>query len=175
MLTGSPEAGDAEPPPVTRSEFVYRIHIRSTQERLWEALYRPEHTRRYWGVEFLSDWAIGSSITWSYLGVTIEDPESIVVAFEPPNRLSYTWHVTTAELARAQGMSEEMRRRLDSEPRSTAEFKLEPSKDMIKLTLTQSGFENGSAKLASLSESWPRIMSQLKTYLEYESERGGAR
>jgi len=154
---------------MSQSELVYRIYIRSTQERLWEALYKPEHTSRYWGVEFASDWAEGSPITWSYVGVTIEDPESVVIAFEPPHHLSYKWHMTTPELARAVGMSEEMRRRLDSELRSTADFRLEPSKDMIKLTLRQSGFGSGRAKLESLTESWPRIMSQLKTYLECES------
>ncbi len=147
-------------------EFVYRIYIRGSQERLWDALHKPEHTRRYWGAELTSDWNVGSSITWFYAGVTVADPQSLVKAFDPPRQLSYTWHETTPELARATGMSEDMRLKLASEPRSTANFWLEPYEDMTKLTLKQSGFGDGSAKLASLTESWPRVISRLKSYVE---------
>jgi uncharacterized protein YndB with AHSA1/START domain len=151
---------------MSATELVYRTYIECPQQRVWSGLYEPEHTSAYWGVRLTSDWAVGSPITWFYAGVTLVDPDSVVVEFDPPRRLSYTWHTTTPEFARAVGMAEEMQRRLAAERRSTIRFDLAPFEGMTKVVLTQNGFEPGSAKLASLTESWPRIMSKLKTYLE---------
>jgi uncharacterized protein YndB with AHSA1/START domain len=155
---------------MSATELVYRIYIERPQQPVWTALYEPEHTSVYWGVRLTSDWKVGSAITWFYAGVTLVDPGSVVVAFDPPRRLSYTWHTTTPEFARVVGMAEEMQRRLAAERRSTIRFDLEPHESMTKVVLTQSGFEPGSAKLASLTESWPRIMSRLKTYLELRAD-----
>ena len=151
---------------MSETELVYRIYIESPQQRVWDALHKPEHTARYWGVKFTTDWKVGSPITWSYMGHTLADPESVVVAFDPPNRLSYKWHTTTPGFAKAVGMDEAMQRRLAAETRSTIRFDLEPYETMTKLVLTQDGFDKDSAKLASLTESWPRIMSRMKSYLE---------
>jgi uncharacterized protein YndB with AHSA1/START domain len=151
---------------MSATELVYRIYVDSPQQCVWDALYKAEHTRRYWGAELASEWRPGSPITWTYAGYTLVDPESIVVAFDPPRQLSYTWHTTTPGFARAVGMSEEMQRRLAAERRSTIRFDLTRFENATKLVLTQTGFEEGSAKLASLTESWPRIMSRMKTYLE---------
>ena len=151
---------------MSATELVYRMYIERPLPLVLSALYEPEHTFAYWGVRLTSDWKVGSPITWFYAGVTLVDPGSIVVEFDPPRRLSYTWHTTTPEFARAVGMDEAMQRRLAAERRSTIRFDLAPYEDMTKLVLTQNGFEPGSAKLASLTESWPRIMSKLKTYLE---------
>jgi len=151
---------------MSATELVYRIYIECPQQHVWTALYEPEHTFAYWGVRLTSDWGVGSPITWFYAGVTLADPDSVVVAFDPPHRLSYTWHTTTPEFATAVGMSAEMQRRLAAERRSTIRFDLEPFEGMTKVVLTQNGFAPGSAKLASLTESWPRIMSRLKSYLE---------
>ena len=148
--------------------LVYRIYLHATPERVWQALVRPEDTASYWGVRLTSDWTVGAPITWLHAGVTFTDPGSIVRAFEPPRRLSYTWHRNTVDYARAVGMDEATRQRLNAESRSTITFELEPFADQVKLTLRQDGFDAGSAKLASLTETWPRLMSELKTYLEAE-------
>jgi uncharacterized protein YndB with AHSA1/START domain len=153
---------------MSATELVYRIYIEAPQQRVWDALIKPEHTSRYWGVKFTTDWKIGSPITWFYVGHTLVDPESVVVAFDAPRRLSYRWHTTTPGFARAVGMDEAMQRRLAAEARSTIRFDLEPYEAVTKVILTQNGFDIGSAKLASLTESWPRIMSKMKTYLERE-------
>src|SRR5919202_1830196 len=42
--------------PMSRPEFVYVTYIKTTPERLWQALTDPAFTRQYWGVEFDSDW-----------------------------------------------------------------------------------------------------------------------
>ncbi len=154
---------------MSETELVYRIYIESPQQSVWDALHKPEHTSKYWGVTFTTDWKIGAPITWFYAGYTLVDPGSLVVAFDAPRRLSYKWHTTTPGFARAVGMDETMQRRLAEETRSTVRFDLEPYEHMTKLVLTQNGFDVGSAKLASLTESWPRIMSRMKTYLERRS------
>ncbi|WP_407690009.1 SRPBCC family protein [Saccharomonospora iraqiensis] len=44
-----------EQEPMGTPEFVYTTYIRTTPERLWQALTEPEFTRRYWGVSFDTD------------------------------------------------------------------------------------------------------------------------
>jgi uncharacterized protein YndB with AHSA1/START domain len=154
---------------MSATEMVYRIYIERDRQRVWDALHRPQDTSRYWGVRLTTDWKVGSPIDWFHAGFTIVDPGSVVVAFDAPSRLSYKWHTTSPEYARAIGMEEAMQRRLAAEARSTIRFDLEPYEGMTKLTLTQNGFDEGSAKLAGLTESWPRIMSRMKTYLEREA------
>jgi hypothetical protein len=63
-------------------------------------------------------------------------------------------------------MGEEMQQRLAAETRSTVSFDLESYETMTSPVLARNGFDVGSANLASLAESWPRIMSRMKTYLE---------
>jgi uncharacterized protein YndB with AHSA1/START domain len=36
-------------------EFVYTIYIKSTPEKVWQAITAPEFTRQYWGNENVSD------------------------------------------------------------------------------------------------------------------------
>src|SRR6059058_2087041 len=40
---------------VDRPSFVYTTYIRTTPERLWQALTDPAFTARYWGITFDSD------------------------------------------------------------------------------------------------------------------------
>src|SRR3954454_12126495 len=40
--------------------FVYTTYIRTTPERLWQALTEPAFTERYWGMSFETDWKAGS-------------------------------------------------------------------------------------------------------------------
>lgn len=43
------------------SQFVYVTYIRTTPEKLWEALIKPEFTKQYWfGVSQISDWKAGA-------------------------------------------------------------------------------------------------------------------
>ncbi|MDJ1132275.1 ArsR/SmtB family transcription factor [Streptomyces iconiensis] len=153
--------GGAEAP-----AFVYTTYIRTTPERLWQALTDPAFTRLYWGVSFASDWVPGAKVTWEQEGVTIDDPEQVVLASEPPRRLSYTWHTMTPEFARSVGLDDEVYLKLSSERRSKVTFDLEPVGRLVKLTVTHEGFEPGSTVREMVGEGWPRILSDLKTLLE---------
>src|SRR6266496_250518 len=43
-----------------KPEFVYTTYIRTTPERLWQALTEPAFTERYWETAFTTDWKAGS-------------------------------------------------------------------------------------------------------------------
>jgi uncharacterized protein YndB with AHSA1/START domain/DNA-binding transcriptional ArsR family regulator len=152
-----------------KPEFVYTTYIRTTPERLWQALTDPAFTRRYWGgVAFESDWRAGSTFTLELGGgdVKISDPAQVVLESEPYRRLSYTWHSFTPEWAASYGVSDEHLARVAAERRSKVTFDIEPVGEMVKLTVVHDDFEPGSAVLGGITEGWPRILSDLKTLLE---------
>jgi uncharacterized protein YndB with AHSA1/START domain/DNA-binding transcriptional ArsR family regulator len=158
------------------TSFVYTTYIRTTPERLWTALTDPAFTRRYWGVALLSDWNTGSTITWELdhqmfgaakEDVTITDGDQVVLASEPPRRLSYTWHTVSPEFIAAFGDDqEELMTKASKERRSKVTFDIEPVGGLVKLTVTHDGFDPDSVLLAGVSEGWPSIIASLKTLLE---------
>ena len=152
--------------PAMSDAFVYTTYIRTTAEKLWAALIEPAFTKRYWGVEFESDWKPGSPIAWTQLGVRIDDPEQVVLESDPPRRLSYTWHTFTREFAESVGLPDEAFAKASSEKRSTVTFEIEALGDLVKLPVIHDGFDPGSTVLASISEGWPAIVASLKTLLE---------
>jgi uncharacterized protein YndB with AHSA1/START domain/DNA-binding transcriptional ArsR family regulator len=148
------------------TSFVYTTYINATPERLWAALTDPAFTKRYWGVSLVSDWNVGSSITWELENVTIADDEQVVLASDPPRRLSYTWHTVTPEFIAAFGDDQEFLAKASTERRSKITFDIEPVGDLVKLTVTHDDFDPGSVVLAGVSEGWPSILASLKTMLE---------
>jgi uncharacterized protein YndB with AHSA1/START domain/DNA-binding transcriptional ArsR family regulator len=155
-----------EDTPMDRPEFVYTTYIRTTPERLWQALTDPAFTRRYWETQFTTDWAPGSAMTWDNHGVLISDPGQVVLESEPYRRLSYTWHTFTPELAERFGWDEEFLARLAGERRSKVTFDIEPAGEKVKLTVIHDGFEPGSTVAELVSGGWPQVISSLKTLLE---------
>ncbi len=155
-----------EDTPMDRPEFVYTTYIRTTPERLWQALTDPAFTRRYWETAFTTDWAPGSAMTWDNHGVLISDPEQVVLESEPYRRLSYTWHAFPPELAERFGWDAELLARLAGERRSKVTFDIEPAGEKVRLTVTHDGFEAGSVMVEMVSVGWPEIISSLKTLLE---------
>jgi uncharacterized protein YndB with AHSA1/START domain len=148
------------------TSFVYTTYINATPERLWTALTDPAFTKRYWGVALVSDWNVGSTVTWEVKNVTIADDEQVVLASDPPRRLSYTWHTVTPEFIAAFGEDQESLAKASKERRSKITFDIEPLGDLVKLTVTHDDFDPGSIMLAGISEGWPSIIASLKTMLE---------
>jgi len=138
---------------MTKPQFVYVIYIRTTAEKLWDALTKPEFTRAYW-CETWHDakWEAGSS--WKLMtpdGRVADSGE--VVEVERARRLVLRWrHELKAEL-RAEGYS-----------RCT--FELEPAGDIVKLTITHEIDIPKSKLVEGLSSGWPAILSSLKSLLE---------
>jgi DNA-binding transcriptional ArsR family regulator/uncharacterized protein YndB with AHSA1/START domain len=151
---------------MTKPEFVYVNYIDTTPEKLWQALTDPAFTRRYWGVEFESDWTVGSPVTWREREVEMRDPEQVVLVSEPYRRLSYTWHTYTPEWGKVHDFSDEDLARLAGERRTKVTFDIEPAGSAVRLTVTHDDFEPGSLILENISQGWPELLSSLKTLLE---------
>lgn len=135
-----------------KPEFVYVTYIKTTPEKLWDALTSSEFSKRYWfDTELRSDWKVGSSFALVMNGTTTDVGE--ILEADRPRRLSYTFrHVLDDDLR--------------AEPATKVVFTLEPHGDLVKLTLTHEGFADGSKLLDGISKGWPAILSNLKSLLE---------
>jgi uncharacterized protein YndB with AHSA1/START domain len=140
---------------MTEPHFVYVTYIKTTSERLWQALTTPEFTRQYWwGRKVESDFAVGSPIRYIHDGTEL-DIEGTVLVADPAERLSYTF---TDPADRECG---------DKASRVT--FLIEEAKEfdgVVRLTVTHDGFAPGSPTLEGVSSGWPDIIASLKTLLE---------
>ena len=155
-----------EDTPMTKPAFVYTTYVHATPERLWQALTDPAFTQRYWRTSLHTDWQVGSTMTWDNHGVTIEDPEQVVLEADPFRRLSYSWHTMTPELAEVVGLDDDTFRAVASEPRSQVTFELEPQGEVTRLTVVHDGFDEDSVMHGLISGGWPQVLSDLKTLLE---------
>jgi DNA-binding transcriptional ArsR family regulator/uncharacterized protein YndB with AHSA1/START domain len=150
-----------------KPSFAYTTYIKTTPERLWQALTEPAFTERYWNMTFETDWKVGSPMTWHHGDITIVHPEQVVLESEPYRRLSYTWHEMVPELAEAhEELSADVLLKAAREPRSKVTFEIEPLDELCKLTVVHDGFEPGSTVLELISGGWPHVLSELKTLLE---------
>jgi uncharacterized protein YndB with AHSA1/START domain len=137
---------------MSKPEFVYVTYIETTPEKLWEALTDGDFTERYWfGVHLRSDWKVGSTFEMVRTDGTVSDAGK-VVEYDPPRRLAYTF----------MNLSNEYKGELPA----LATFVIEPHGKLVKLTLTQEGFAEGSKFLLGISQGWPAILSGLKSILE---------
>jgi uncharacterized protein YndB with AHSA1/START domain len=168
-----------EEAPMENPQFVYTTYIRTTPERLWQALTEPGFTRRWWQTSFDTDWEVGSTMTWDNHGIIIADPEQIVLESDPYRRLAYRWHTFTPELNGRLQLEDEVFTKLSKEHRSRVAFDIEPVGESVKLTVVHDDFEPGSTAVTMVRNGWPAILSSLKTLLEtgepLASPRGGQR
>ena len=152
----------------TRS-FLYTTYIKTTPQQLWDALTNPAFTKRYWDMEFVTDWKPGSHMTWKHKDVVLDDPAQVVVEAEPFTRLSYTWHTMTPEFAEHIGIDAATIADLAEETRtqrSKATFEIEDMDGKCKLTVVHDDFPPDSIMLRMVSTGWPAVISSLKTLLE---------
>jgi uncharacterized protein YndB with AHSA1/START domain len=136
-----------------RSRFVYVIFIRTTPEKLWEALTDPEFIPRYWfGVNIDCAWEQGSAWKMVYPDGRLTDSGEIL-EIDPPRRMVIRWQ-------------HELRPELKAEGPSRCTIELEPAGGAVKLTITHE-IERPEAKLiTAVAGGWPRILSNLKSLLE---------
>jgi uncharacterized protein YndB with AHSA1/START domain len=137
-------------------EKVFEIYIKTTPERLWEAITDPALRAKYsFGVATHSDWSPGSTYEAFHAGagVTIAEGENLEV--DPPRRLVQSFAALWSDDVRAEGAS-------------TVTWEIEPVGDSCQLTVTHSGLREGAN--AELYGGWPMILSGLKTLLETGEE-----
>jgi uncharacterized protein YndB with AHSA1/START domain/DNA-binding transcriptional ArsR family regulator len=133
--------------------FVYVTYIRTTPEKLWDALTDPAFTRRYWsGCWPDSTWAVGSPWRLMTPDGRLADRGEVLECARP-SRLVVSWHNELFAWARAAGVTR-------------ATFTLESMGEVVKLTITHEVPEGGAMMLGALSKGWPMILSSLKSLLE---------
>jgi uncharacterized protein YndB with AHSA1/START domain/DNA-binding transcriptional ArsR family regulator len=159
--------------PMAETEFSYTTYIRTTPERLWQALTDPAFTLRYWGTGLHSDWKPGSPVLWQE-GPDGEpqDRGEVVLEAEPHRRLSYTWPLPQQSHAELLGWSPERLAELQREPRSRVTFEIEEVRGAVRLTVLHDGFVPGSPMLDAVSGrleqsgGWAELLAELKSLLE---------
>ena len=133
--------------------FVYVTYIAATPEKVFEAITKPEVTRRYWGHENVSDWRPGSR--WQHVRDNEQRTVNLggeVIENTPPSRLVISW-ANESEAA-------------DPRAYSRVTFDIEPYEDMVKLTVTHDDLVVGSGMANGVTKGWPVVLSSMKSYLE---------
>jgi len=136
------------------ASFIYITYIRTTPAKVFEAITRPDITRRYWGHENVSvDWQPGSA--WQHIrdnDVRTVDLVGTVLQSDPPRRLVINWANESQQC--------------DPDHYSRVTFDIEQQGDLVKLTVTHDELQPGSGMLNGISKGWPHVLSSLKSYLE---------
>jgi uncharacterized protein YndB with AHSA1/START domain len=136
-----------------KTSFVYVTYIRSTPDKVFEAITKPEIARRYWGHENVSDWKPGSG--WQHVRANAQRTVELVgevVEVSPPTRLVITW----ANASQA----------ADPASYSRVSFDIAPYEEMVRLTVTHDELEAGSGMAKGIRQGWPIVLSSLKSLLE---------
>jgi len=133
-------------------EKVFEIYIKTTPERLWEAITDPELRSQYsFGVGVNSDWTPGSRYEANHAGagITIAEGENLEVG--PPHRLVQSLNALWSDEVKAEGTSR-------------VTWEIEQIEDSCRLTVTHDQLREGAND--ELYGGWPMILSGLKTLLE---------
>jgi len=135
----------------TSMEKVFEIYIKTTPERLWQAITDGEMRGRYnFGAAVASDWTPGSGYRLVHpRGGAIAEGENLEV--DPPRRLVQSFTALWSEEIKAEGPSR-------------VTWEIEQVGDSCRLTVTHDQLrENANGELYG---GWPMILSGLKTLLE---------
>ncbi len=133
-------------------EKVFEIYIKTTPDRLWQAITDSEMREKYtFGVGIDSDWTAGSPYVAGHAaaGIRISEGENLEV--DPPRRLVQSFNALWSDDVKAAGTS-----------RVTWEIK--PVGDSCQLTVTHDQLGQGVS--GEIYGGWPQILSGLKTLLE---------
>jgi len=143
--------------------FVYATYIRTTPEKLWEALTKGDFTVKYWmGFRFEADLKAGGRMR-------ILPPKGMekhgdhageILECDPPRKLVYTWNQQDSpELAsRRKGLSR-------------VTYELTPMGSQVRLRLLHENLlpediEKDPNTFKGINNGWPAVLSSLKSLLE---------
>ena len=137
-------------------EKVYEIYIKTTPERLWQAITDPELRRKYtFGVGVYSDWKPGSSYVGRATDMTIAANMPITegenLEVDPPRRLVQSFRALWSDDVKREGTSR-------------VTWEIEPIGDSCRLTVVHDQLREGAND--QLYGGWPMVLSGLKTLLE---------
>ena len=135
-----------------RPKYVYVTYIRSTREKVFQALTDGAITREYWfGHRIESDWKVGGPLRF-YNGADALVHDDTVLAYDPPSTLSYGW--------------KPLMKGFEDETESRVTFTLEQVGEHVKLTMLHDQMMPGGKMLGAVSVGWPGVIASLKSLLE---------
>jgi uncharacterized protein YndB with AHSA1/START domain len=135
-----------------KMEKVFEIYIKTTPERLWEAITDPELRSKYnFGARVSSDWRPGSRYEMSAPKAPGLLGEGENLEVDPPRRLVQSMTALWSDDVRHEGTSR-------------VTWEIEPVGDSCRLTVTHDQLREGANP--ELYGGWPMILSGLKTLLE---------
>ncbi|MGI8848481.1 MAG: ArsR/SmtB family transcription factor [Candidatus Dormibacteria bacterium] len=133
-------------------EKVFEIYIKTTPERLWEAITNPDLRSKYnFGARHISDWTPGSRYEMAAPGASGPLGEGENIEVDPPRRLVQTMRALWSEDVKSEGTSR-------------VTWEIEPVADSCRLTVTHDQLREGAND--QIYGGWPMILSGLKTLLE---------
>ncbi|MGH7562845.1 MAG: ArsR/SmtB family transcription factor [Gemmatimonadota bacterium] len=133
-------------------EKIFEIYIKTTPERLWEAITDPDMRAKYtFGVGVHSDWTPGSSYEGipKQLGIPIVEGENLEV--DPSRKLVQSFNALWSDEVKSEGTSR-------------VTWEIEQIQDSCCLTVTHDQLRDGANN--ELYGGWPMVLSGLKTLLE---------
>ena len=137
-------------------EKVFEIYIKTTPERLWQAITDPELRKKYtFGVGVYSDWTAGSRYEARATEMTatpkapISEGENVEV--DPPHRLVQTFRALWSDDVKAEGTSR-------------VTWEITQIADSCRLRVIHDQLRPGAND--QLYGGWPMVLSGLKTLLE---------
>jgi uncharacterized protein YndB with AHSA1/START domain len=146
-----------------KPQFVYATYIKTTPEKLWEALTNGDFSEKYWfGFRFEAELKEGGD-------VSIVPPKGLehkgnhpgkVLTCEPYRKLVYTWNMKdTPEVAKRRGAP------------SKVTYELTPMGEMVKFRLIHENLlpedvEMDPNTFRGINNGWPAVVSSLKSLLE---------
>lgn len=137
---------------MSNTDQIYTSYIKTTPEKLWEAITSPEFTRQYWGGNTnMSDWTKGSK--WRHEGMA--DNKAVVhvggevLESVPPKRLVLSWVDPQ-----------------DESDTSRVTFEIEPMNGVVQLVVTHGQFTGQTDMPHKVSKGWPLVLSSMKSFLE---------
>jgi uncharacterized protein YndB with AHSA1/START domain len=143
-----------------KMEKVFEIYIRTTPERLWDAITDTETRSKFqFGARINSEWTPGSTYAVT-TGTDAAGADAMPLVegenldVDPPRRLVQSARMLWGDDVKAEGTSR-------------VTWEIEPVGDSCRLTVTHSELnENANDQLYG---GWPMILSGLKTWIETET------
>jgi uncharacterized protein YndB with AHSA1/START domain/DNA-binding transcriptional ArsR family regulator len=133
-------------------EKVFEIYIKTTPERLWDAITNPAIRPTYsFGGCVETDWQVGSSYRMVHPGAPSFLGEGENLEVDPPRKLVQSFRALWSEDVTAEGTSR-------------VTYEIEQVADSCRLRVIHDQLREGAND--ELYGGWPMILSGLKTYLE---------
>lgn len=143
-----------------KPKFVYVTYIRSTPEKVWQALVDQQMIRKYWfGMKAECDWKPGSPWRLKFEDGRTADTGEVLEAV-PPKRLVLKWRNEFKPELKAEGYS---RCTMEIE---MADYYPDFGGKAVKLTITHELDGEGTKLIEAVSGGWPKVLCNLKSLLE---------